>query len=388
MERYDPAAVEARWQEIWERERSSTCPTPRPATTPRGSSTCSRCCPTRRASCTWGTSRTTRWATWSRCYRRRNGGRVMHPMGYDAFGLPAENAAIRSGLHPAASTRANIAAIRRQMKRHGLVDRLERASSRPPSRSTTAGRSGSSCACTRPASPTARARPVKWCPNDQTVLANEQVIDGRCERCGAEVEARTLEQWFFKITDYADRLLDDLERGELARAGRDDAAQLDRPLAGRRGGVPRPTTASICRVFTTRPDTLFGATFFVLAPEHPLAARAGRRQRARAGGGRLRPPHRGALGGRAGGGAREDRRLHRPLRRSTRSTASEIPVWVADYVLMEYGTGAIMAVPAHDERDFEFAEAHGLEIRPVVAPRGGGEPRPRAPTSGTARTRC
>src|SRR5579862_6702139 len=232
-------------------------------------------------------------------FRRRHGDRVMHPMGYDAFGLPAENAAIRSGRHPAESTRENIAAIRRQMKRMGWsIDWNRELSTADPSyyrwtqwiflRLYEAGLAYRKSAA------------VKWCPNDQTVLANEQVIDGHCERCGAEVEARTLEQWFFKITDYADRLLDDLETVRWP----DRVVTMQRNWIGRSHGAEVTFTlddGSALEVFTTRPDTLYGATFFVLA---------------------------------------------------------------------EYGTGAIMAVPAHDERDFEFAQAHGLEIRPVVAARG------------------
>ena len=163
---------------------------------------------------------------------------------------------------------------------------------------------------------------VKWCPNDQTVLANEQVIDGRCERCGAEVEAKNLEQWFFKITDYAERLLDDLEHVHWPER----VVTMQRNWIGRSEGAEvvfrlQDDPALELPVFTTRPDTLFGATFFVLAPEHPLALRAGPRSRARGRGRRVRAPHRRAVGGRAGGREGEDRRLHRPPRRSTRSTA-------------------------------------------------------------------
>ena len=192
-------------------------------------------------------------------------------MGYDAFGLPAENAAIKSGRHPAESVRANIAAIRSQMQRMGWsIDWSRELSTAEPEyyrwtqwiflRLFEAGLAYRKNA------------PVKWCPNDQTVLANEQVIDGRCERCGHEVEARNLEQWFFKITDYAQRLLDDLAEVEWPERvvtmqrnwiGRSEGAEVVFTLAGDES-VALP-------VFTTRPDTLFGATFFVLAPEHPLA---------------------------------------------------------------------------------------------------------------------
>ena len=191
----------------------------------------------------------------------------------------------------------------------------------------------------------------------------------------------TLEQWFFRITDYAERLLDDLDAARaLARARADDAAQLDRPLAR----APRSSSASRSwtidlPVFTTRPDTLFGATFFVLAPEHPLVARARRRAaetRRRCAPTSSRRRTRSAVE-RERRRAREDGRLHRPLRDRTRSTASAIPIWVADYVLMEYGTGAIMAVPAHDQRDFDFARQYGLPIAQVDRSRASGEARRR-----------
>ena len=169
--------------------------------------------------------------------RRRNGWSVLRPMGYDAFGLPAENAAIREGGHPREVTERNIAAIRGQIRRMGWsIDWTREVSTHEPEyyrwtqwlflKLYEAGLAYR------------KAAPVKWCPNDQTVLANEQVIDGRCERCGAEVESRNLEQWMFKITDFADRLLDDMAAARLARARADDAAQLDRPLGGRRGDLP------------------------------------------------------------------------------------------------------------------------------------------------------
>ena len=212
--------------------------------------------------------------------------------------------------------------------------------------------------------------PVKWCPKDQTVLANEQVIDGRCERCGTEVESRNLTQWFFRITEYADQLLDEMATLE---SWPERVLTMQRNWIGRSEGA-RVTfrvdgTGDDLPVFTTRPDTLFGATFFALAPEHPL------------------------IGALTAGSARERDVADYVRRTAARSTVERetkekdgvftgryavnpvngeaIPIWVADYVLMEYGTGAIMAVPAHDERDHQFAEKYGLEIRQVVAPAGG-----------------
>jgi leucyl-tRNA synthetase len=216
---------------------------------------------------------------------------------------------------------------------------------------------------------------VNWCPNDQTVLANEQVIDGHCERCGWEVEARTLEQWFFRITAYADRLLDDMAMLE---------SWPERVLTMQRNWIGRSEGAEVgfrieeldidLPVFTTRPDTLFGATFFVLAPEHPLAEQlvdgtphdqevmdyvrhaAGRSTAERA------DPDKEKTGVFTG------RFVTNPV------NDNRLPVWISDYVLMEYGTGAIMAVPAHDERDYAFAERFELPIKTVVVPAEGDVP--------------
>ena len=212
-------------------------------------------------------------------FRRRTGHRVLHPMGYDAFGLPAENNAIRTGVHP------------REIDRASRSPRSSRRSAPGGSRSTGRARS-------RPHEPTyyrwtqwiflqlferglayRKEAAVNWCPNDQTVLANEQVIDGRCERCGAEVELRQLEQWFFRITDYADRLLDDLDTIDWP----EHVKTMQRNWIGRSTGAEvtfRCEELGIdYPVFTTRPDTLFGATFFVMAPEHPDVLDAGRRHR-------------------------------------------------------------------------------------------------------------
>jgi leucyl-tRNA synthetase len=294
-------------------------------------------------------------------FRRRNGFHVLHPMGFDSFGLPAENAAIREGGHPREITERNIAYITRSMRRIGwAIDWSRELSTHDPEyyrwqqwmflkflERGLAYRKGA---------------PVKWCPNDQTVLANEQVRDGRCERCGAEVESRTMEQWFFRITDYAQAMLDDLET-------------LDWPepiKARQRNWIGRSVGAEIVfrieelnedvPVFTTRPDTLFGATFFVLAPEHELVARIDSpevqeyAQRAVT----KKTEERAA--------AEEKTGVFTGLHAVNPVNDERIPVYVADYVLMDYGTGAIMAVPAHDERDFAFAQAFGLPVRQVVRP--------------------
>ena len=286
-------------------------------------------------------------------------------MGFDSFGLPAENAAIREGGHPREITERYIVVIREQMKRLGwAIDWDREVSAHQPEfyrwtqwlflRFFERGLAYR------------KAAPVNWCPNDQTVVANEYVIDGRCERCGAEVEARNLEQWFFKITDYADELLEyDLPAGgRVARADEDDPAQLDRPLGGRRDPVPdRRARRGRARLHHAAGHAVRRD---VLRPG--ARASAGRAHRQRRGAG-VREADGRAAGRGAGRRGGEDGRLHRPPRDNP-VNGERLPVYVADYVLMEYGTGAIMAVPAHDERDREFAETFGLPIVEVVTEDG------------------
>ncbi len=224
-------------------------------------------------------------------FHRRTGRRVLHPMGYDAFGLPAENHAIKTGEHPRDSTAKSIAQFQTQLRRWGLsIDWSREFGTHEPryyrwTQWLFLKLFERGLAYRKEAA-------VNWCPVDATVLANEQVIDGRCERCGNLVEARQLEQWFFRITDYADRLLDDLEDIRWPS----HVKTMQRNWIGRSEGAEvtfaDPETGAEYPVFTTRPDTLFGATFFVMAPEHPDVLRAGRRHRARAGGARLRQPAR------------------------------------------------------------------------------------------------
>ena len=305
-------------------------------------------------------------------FRRRRGRQVLHPMGYDAFGLPAENYAIQTGVHPRESTAESIAAFRRQFREWGIsIDwSREFATDEPRYYRWTqwiflqlleAG-----LAYRREAA-------VNWCPNAATVLANEQVVDGHCERCGAQVELRQLEQWFLRITDYAQRLLDDLNTIDWP----EHIKTMQRNWIGRSEGAEvifRCEELGIdYPVFTTRPDTLFGATFFVMAPEHPdvalLAAGTEHEAAVREYVSRslAAPGQDRAAAGKQKTGV--------PLGRSVRNPVNGelIPMFVADYVLMEYGTGAIMAVPAHDERDFEFATAFGLRIRRVIEDPAGGE---------------
>jgi leucyl-tRNA synthetase len=298
-------------------------------------------------------------------FHRRMGRRVLHPMGYDAFGLPAENHAIKTGEHPRDSTAASIAQFQKQFREWGIsIDwSREFATSEPRYYRWTQWiflRLFERGLAYR------KEAAVNWCPKDATVLANEQVIDGRCERCGTLVEARQLEQWFFRITDYADRLLDDLVDIEWP----EHVVTMQRNWIGRSEGAEVVFRCDELgrdyAVFTTRPDTLFGATFFVLAPEHPdvlrLAEGTEHEDEVRAYVNRTLTEDRGERGD------VHHEKTGVPLGRTVTNPVNgeQIPMFVADYVLMEYGTGAIMAVPAHDERDHAFATRYGLTIREVV----------------------
>ena len=304
-------------------------------------------------------------------YWFQRGHNVLHPIGWDAFGLPAENAAIRRGTHPADWTYANIDTQAESFRRYGVsLDWSRRLQTCDPEyyrwnqwlflrfyERGLAYRTGGQ---------------VNWCPKDQTVLANEQVVNGRCERCGTEVVRRTLTQWYFKITEYADRLLADME-------------QLDWPervLTMQRNWIGRSTGADVefriegrdapVTVYTTRPDTLFGATFFVVAADAELADEL------------CEPEHRAAFDAYRAQVAK----LSEIDRQSTERektgvflgryainpvNGERLPVWAADYVLSGYGTGAIMAVPAHDQRDLDFARTFDLPVR-VVVDTGGPDP--------------
>jgi leucyl-tRNA synthetase len=299
-------------------------------------------------------------------FRRRHGFEVIHPMGYDAFGLPAENNAIKTGEPPREATARSIASFRRQFGEWGIsIDWSRELGTHTPEyyrwtqwiflRLFEKGLAYRDEA------------PVQWCPKDATVLANEQVVDGRCERCGTPVQQRRLEQWFFKITEYAERLLADFDRLE---SWPEHVLTMQRNWIGRSEGAEVTFRCEELEldfpVFTTRPDTLFGATFFVLAPEHPQLERlvAGTpaeeavreyvnqvaREPAEERGDENRPKTGVPLG----------RSVVNPV------NGERIPMFVADYVLMEYGTGAIMAVPGHDTRDYEFAKAFGLPVERVI----------------------
>jgi leucyl-tRNA synthetase len=375
-DRYNPPEIETRWQEIWEREGTWVVPNDpdniRAGTAADDKSYVLEMLPYPSGEPHIGHLKTYALGDAIAHFHRRTGHRVLHPMGYDAFGLPAENHAIRTGVHPRQSTDESIAAFRRAFHRWGIsIDWTRELATHDPAyyrwtqwiflRFLERG-----LAYRKEAA-------VNWCPNDATVLANEQVIDGRCERCGAEVEVRQLEQWFFRITDYADRLLDDLGTIDWP----EHVKAMQRNWIGRSEGAEVTFRCAELdtdySVFTTRPDTLFGATFFVIAPEHPdvfrLVAGTANEADVHAYVNRAlseSPETRGDVT-KPKTGVALGRTVTNPV------TGEEIPMYVADYVLMEYGTGAVMAVPAHDQRDFEFAQAFDLPIRQVIAPAGGEE---------------
>ena len=304
-------------------------------------------------------------------YLRMQGQAVLHPMGFDAFGLPAENYAIKAGVHPRESTRTNIATFRRQIKSIGFsYDWSREISTCEPEyykwtqwffllmyKNGLAYR---------------KLAPVNWCPSCQTVLAREQVVNGNCERCGTGVTAKELEQWFFKITAYADRLLEGLNRIDWPLPiktmqenwiGRSEGALIKFKIKSDQN------KEEYLEVFTTRPDTIFGATYMVISPEHPLIQTAAHSitnlkdvQAYLAQATKKSELERTDLAKVKTGIVLDGISAINP------ATGAAIPIWVADYVLMSYGTGAIMAVPAHDERDFEFAKKYQLPVKFVIYP--------------------
>ena len=302
----------------------------------------------------------------------RKGYNILHPIGYDAFGLPAENAAIKEGIHPQKSTMANIDKMRKTLKRMGMSYDFsdEIITSDPDYYKWT---QWFFLLFYKMGLAKKKEAPVNWCNSCQTVLANEQVITGRCERCESLVEKRVLSQWFFKITDYAGRLLDDmklLEKGWPERVltiqqnwiGRSEGAVVDFKLDDSEDiSIP---------VFTTRPDTLFGVTFFILAPEHPLIDKIVVDEEYKKEIEKIKNIISGQSDIERGSaeiekiGCFTGRYVINPL------NGKKIPIWIANYVLLEYGTGAIMAVPAHDQRDFEFASKYGIPIKEVISPDG------------------
>ena len=299
-------------------------------------------------------------------FQRLRGYDVLHPIGWDSFGLPAENAAIRADTHPADWTYANIETQARSFKRYGLsLDWSRRLHTSDPEyyrwTQWLFARFYERGLAYR------RNSWVNWCPQDQTVLANEQVIDGRCERCHAEVTKRRLNQWYFKITEYTEQLLDDMKLLEggwpdhvltMQRnwIGRSEGAHVDFNVEGKK----EPIT-----VFTTRPDTLYGATFMVVAPDAALASElVSDEQRPELE--RYQEEVKRATEIQRQAAERKKTGVWLGVSATNPVNGEQIPVWAADYVLADYGTGAIMAVPAHDDRDLDFARTFDLPVRRVI----------------------
>jgi leucyl-tRNA synthetase len=366
LERYDPSQIEARWRQRWEADglyRTSDevegrenwyALTMLPYTS--------------------GDLHVGHWFAMAPSdalarFRRMLGYNVMFPMGFDAFGLPAENAAIKSGRHPVDWTNENIENMRGQLKGMGAMfdwDREVNTSVPDYYRWTQwwfLQLYNQGLAYRDEAA-------VNWCPSCNTTLANEQVVDGRCERCETLVEQRRMEQWFFRITQYADELLanEEMEWPEYVKLmqrnwiGRSEGAELAFPLE-----QPAPDGTEEIRVFTTRLDTIFGVTAMVLAPEHPLVLQLATAEQ-HDGVERYVEAARHATEIERQSTTREKSGVFTGAYCLNRFTGERVPIWVADYALVTYGTGAVMVVPAHDQRDFEFASKFELEIPVVISP--------------------
>jgi leucyl-tRNA synthetase len=365
-ERYQPSKLEPRWVEVWEREGIYEAGGP---DDPRPKFYALDMFPYPSGDLHMGHAEAFSIGDAIPRFKWMQGYNVLHPIGWDSFGLPAENAAIKRGIHPKQWTYENIEKQAASFKRYGVsFDWSTRLHTSDPeyyqwTQWLFIKLFERGLAYRKLAS-------ANWCPNDQTVLANEQVVAGACERCGTPVVRKDLTQWFFKITDYAQALLDDMEQmpGWTDRVltmqrnwiGRSEGAEVEFEIA---------ETGDRVTVFTTRPDTLWGVTFFVFAPEHPMLTKLAEI---------------GGVGDDVK--AMQDRLQATPLTSREQAESREgialgvnavnpvngekVPCFVAPYVLMEYGTGAVMGVPGHDQRDFEFAREHGLEVRIVIEPRG------------------
>ena len=304
---------------------------------------------------------------WCR-YMMMNGNHyVIHPMGWDAFGLPAENYAIKMGIHPSISTAENIRNIKRQIKQIGAIYDwdMELNTTDPKFFKWT---QWIFVQMFKKGLAYQKEMPINWCPSCKTGLANEEVVDGKCERCGSEVTKKNLKQWMLKITAYADRLLDDLDKLDWPEKvkkmqtdwiGRSYGAEVDFAV----DGMDEKVT-----VFTTRPDTLYGATFLVLAPEHPSVDKLTKPEQAEAVNGYV-----AAAKNKSNVDRMQDKEKHGAFTGSyavNPLNGKKLPIWISDYVLADHGTGAIMCVPAHDSRDFDFAKKFGLPIIQVIAKDG------------------
>jgi leucyl-tRNA synthetase len=364
MDAYDPQQVEARWQKWWEDHRTFEVD----GRTPRERKFyCLTMFPYPSGVLHVGHGRNYIIGDVVTRYKMMRGYEVLAPMGWDAFGLPAENAAIKKGVLPRTWVEQNVSHMKAQFRRWGVGYDWRRE----VNTSTVDYYKWTQwifLVLHERGLAYQRKAAVNWCPSCQTGLANEEVVEGRCDRCGAEVAKRDIPQWFFRITEYAQRLLDDLallgEWPETVRTmqanwiGRSEGARVDFRLED---GTPLP-------VFTTRPDTLWGVTFVSLAPEHPLVRKlvAGTPREKEV----LDFCERWRLQSAAvrGDAAVEKEGVFTGAYVVNPASGERVPLWVANYALMEYGTGAVMAVPAHDQRDFEFARKYGLPVKVVIQP--------------------
>ena len=366
QQKYDFAAIEKKWQDNWEKEGiyrvSEDSPKPKYY--------CLEMFPYPSGNLHMGHVRNYSIGDVVARFKVMHGYNVLHPMGWDSFGLPAENAAIKHGVPPAKWTKENIANMKRQLKSLGLSYDWERevTTCLPEYYKWTqwlflqfyknglAYKKGAS---------------VNWCPSCQTVLANEQVVEGRCERCDSVVEKKSLEQWFFKITDYAQRLLDDLDKlpGWPTKVktmqenwiGRSEGAMLRFQVAENK---------EYFWVYTTRPDTVYGVSYMVLAPEHPLVERliAGTEYEEKVRAFITKVQKLSEVD--RSSSELEKEGIYIGAHAINPVNGKEVPILIGNYVIYEYGTGAVMGVPSHDERDFSFARKLGLEIIPVVSEDG------------------
>jgi leucyl-tRNA synthetase len=380
--KYDHEQIETRWQKLWADEKTFIIPNPEPGGNRQGrgedATYILEMFPYPSGSAHMGHVKNYTMGDVIARFRRHQGQRVLHPMGYDAFGLNSENMAIKTGEAPGKFTEEAIATINRQLRRLGVsIDwSREIATCRPDYYKWT---QWLFLQLYKKGLAYKKEAPVNWCPSCQTVLANEQVIEGSCERCDTLVEAKKLTQWFFRITDYAERLLEDfdkleswpervitMQRNWIGKSVGADVVFSIAPADGAAGKSDSAVGLDVT-VFTTRPDTLYGATFFILAPEHPLvdelvhglpAEEEVKRYVAKA----MATSHieRASIE-KEKTGVFTGRHAVNPV------TGERIPIFVADYVMMDYGTGAIMAVPGHDERDFAFAAKYGLEVIEVIS---------------------
>ncbi len=366
VERYDPHAFEPRWAEEWVASGLFTAEDPAASDKPKFY--CLDMFPYPSGDLHMGHLEAFTGGDVVARFKWMQGYNVLHPIGWDAFGLPAENAAIRSGINPRLWTYPNIEEQAVSFKRLGMsFDWTRRFNTCDPEyyrwtqwlflKFYEAGLVYR------------KAAPTNWCPSCKTVLANEQVVGGRCERCDTPVTTREFNSWFFRESDYAQRLLDDMEQ---LRGWSEHALTMQRNWVGRSEGADVTFTVAETgeeiTVFTTRPDTLWGATFFVLAPEHPLARRLvhGKPREAMFDEFLDQVNRRNEIERTAAGKRKES--FFTGAHALNPVNGERIPIWCSDYVLMGYGTGAIMGVPAHDQRDFEFARQEGLPVRVVIQP--------------------